>query len=115
MYIENQDESKNPKFWIQDYWNEWVFQGLNLAALEYGDMGVGIDVIRKNEVKTFLEYIEHHGYDSQLCDLDMIPLEFIDKTNRLVRLYNKYINEEPIILSKLEIIVSMARRVIYSH
>jgi len=103
-------ETKKPKFWIEDYWNEWASRAGYICFAQEGD---GIEELKATPVKTFPEYVVEKEYYMQKCDLAIIPGSFIHQSNRLVRLYNALIAQEEIDLNKLERVTLLANKLIY--
>jgi len=112
MFKKYVEKMKKPDFWIQDYWNAWIGPRMLISSIErrQGNLEDNIQKLRSARIPTFEEYVSipERTYDGQRCDLSTVPQRFIDQNDRLVRIYNKLLQEEEIDIRKLKRVIKIS-------
>ena len=108
-------ETRKPNFWIQDYGNAWLGPSLALKFVEDDASEENIKELRVGNVDSFEEFVSapKREYDGQRCDIDLIPQNFIDINDTLVRMYNKLLEKSEVDFVRLRRIVDLAHKVVY--
>ena len=105
-------ETKKPAFWICDYGNVWNSSALQVLLAKRDRT---LADLNRNPLQTFGEYSAKTSYYGQRCDLRIIPKRFIQRNDRLVRIYNNLIARAEIDLERLERAVNLGRKNVYRY